>query len=68
MHCIISKSMDGGMDLLLSLVRFDPQIRASALDVLNSAFMAPLRERPNDTQRYTSEAEVLSFTAFSTQT
>jgi serine/threonine protein kinase len=60
--------MDGGMDLLLSLVRFNPQNRASALDVLNSTFMAPLRESPNDTQRYTSEAAVFSFTAFSTQT
>jgi serine/threonine protein kinase len=60
--------MDGGMDLLLSLVRFDPQNRASALDVLNSDFMAPLREIPNDTPRYSGQSEVLSFTAFSTQT
>ena len=56
------------MDLLLSLVRFNPQSRASALDVLNSSFMAPLREIPNGTQCYNDEDEVLSFTAFSTQT
>lgn len=36
--------MDGGMDLLLSLVAFDPNKRASALDVMNSTFMATLRE------------------------
>jgi len=57
-------SMDGGMDLLLSLVRFNPQERASALDVLNSPFMAPLREV--DGCKYSEEDEVLSFTTFST--
>ena len=61
-----SKAMDGGMDLLMSLVRFNPQNRASALDVLNSAFMAPLREIPNDDRHYNDHDEVLSFTAFST--
>jgi hypothetical protein len=35
--------MTGGVDLLLSLVEFNPERRASALDVLNSDFMAPLR-------------------------
>ena len=60
--------MDGGMDLLLSLVRFDAQQRASALNVLNSTFMAPLREIPSDVQKYPSHAEVFSYTAFSTQT
>mmetsp|Transcript_58141 Transcript_58141/g.65002 ORF Transcript_58141/g.65002 Transcript_58141/m.65002 type:complete len:1499 (-) Transcript_58141:1235-5731(-) len=59
-------SMDGGMDLLLSLVKFDPQSRASALDVLNSSFMASLREIPNGDNCYKDEDEVLSFTAFST--
>jgi len=59
-------AMDGGMDLLMSLVRFNPQNRASALDVLNSAFMAPLREIPNDDRHYNDHDEVLSFTAFST--
>jgi len=55
------------MDLLLSLVKFDPQSRASALDVLNSSFMASLRETPNGDNCYKDEDEVLSFTAFSTQ-
>ncbi len=36
--------MDGGMELLFSLVSFDPNKRASALDVMNSTFMEPLRE------------------------
>eukprot|EP00536_Pseudo-nitzschia_multiseries_P006186 jgi/Psemu1/192586/e_gw1.129.50.1 len=61
-------AMEGGMDLLLSLVHFNPQNRASALDVLNSSFMAPLREIPNENQGYNyGNDEVLSFTAFSTQ-
>lgn len=32
------------MELLLSLVEFDPQARATPLDVLNSNFMISLRE------------------------
>ena len=58
--------MDGGMDLLMSLVKFDPQYRASALNVLNSDFMAPLREIPNDGAYDNGQAEVFSYTAFST--
>ena len=58
--------MDGGMDLLMSLVKFDPQYRASALNVLNSDFMAPLREIPNDGPCDNGQAEVFSYTAFST--
>lgn len=38
------ESMEGGMDLLFSLVAFDPNKRASALDVINSTFMSTLRE------------------------
>jgi serine/threonine protein kinase len=57
-------SMDGGMELLLSLVNFNPQARGSALDVLNSRFMAPLREM--DGCEYSKEDEVLSFTSFAT--
>jgi serine/threonine protein kinase len=38
------KSFNGGMDLLLSLVAFDPKKRASPLDVMNSKFMESLRE------------------------
>lgn len=61
--------MNGGMDLLLSLVNFDPQLRASGLDVLNSTFMASLRENPNRNLSCCSNDtdEVYSFTAFSTQ-
>ena len=40
-------SMEGGMDLLLSLISFDPSKRFSALDVVNSVFMAPLRDENN---------------------
>lgn len=54
------------MDLLMSLVNFDPQYRASALNVLNSDFMAPLREIPNDGPCDNGQAEVFSYTAFST--
>jgi hypothetical protein len=57
--------MDGGMELLLSLVHFNPQHRASAIDVLNSPFMAPLREMEGI--EYSQEDEVMSFTALSTQ-
>lgn len=58
-------SMDGGMDLLLSLVHFNPFRRATALDVLNSTFMTPLRDISSES--YNSESdEVLSYTTFST--
>jgi hypothetical protein len=43
----ILMSMEGGMDLLFSLISFDPSKRFSALDVMNSAFMAPLRDENN---------------------
>ena len=39
-------SMDGGMELLMSLVSFDHTKRATPLEVINSVFMAPLREEP----------------------
>lgn len=38
------KRFNGGMDLLLSLVAFDPKKRASPLDVMNSKFMEALRD------------------------
>jgi len=57
------ESMDGGMDLLTQLCCFDPSRRASAMDVLNSKFMANLREEPGMTY---SDENVLSYTAFST--
>jgi serine/threonine protein kinase len=60
-------SMNGGMDLLLSLVHFNPLRRASALDVLNSTFMTPLREISTEgASHYTENDEVLSYTTLST--
>ena len=56
--------LDGGMELLLKLCSFNPQNRASALDVLNSSFMANLRE-PHDAT-YGDDLRVASYTAFST--
>ena len=53
--------MEGGMELLLSLVDFDPQKRATPLDVLNSAVMMPLREAPDSAQ---NDDHVLSFMAY----
>jgi len=38
------QKIGGGMDLLFSLVQFDPEKRASALDVINSEFMSHLRK------------------------
>jgi serine/threonine protein kinase len=38
------ESMEGGIDLLKSLVSFDPDNRFTALDAMNSVFMEPLRE------------------------
>jgi len=64
---LLFQSIDGGLDLLLSLVSLDPQNRASALDVLNSSLMTPLRE--NDSNMFSSEEdEVFCYNAFSTQT
>jgi hypothetical protein len=57
--------MDGGMELLLSLVQFNPEARASALDVLNSSFMAPLREMEGC--QYSEDDDVMSFTALATR-
>lgn len=55
----------GAMELLTSLVHFDPDVRATALDVLNSDFFAPLTESPNAS--YRSCDDVRSFTAFATK-
>ncbi|KAL7543093.1 hypothetical protein ACHAWF_007323 [Thalassiosira exigua] len=41
------EEMDGAMDLLLSLVSFDPETRATPLDVINSRFVADLLEDIN---------------------
>jgi hypothetical protein len=56
--------MPGGIELLMSLVSFDPVSRATFLDVLNSPFMEPLRE--DGRVSYSPFDDVRSFTAFST--
>jgi len=58
------KNMNGAMELLSRLCSFDPAERASALDVLNSPFMANLREAPGQT--YCPDETVLSYTSFAT--
>jgi len=57
-------SMEGGLDLLFNLCSFDPRSRATALQVLNSPFMASLRE-PSDCH-YGVDTTVFSYSAFST--
>ncbi len=56
------ESMDGGLELLFELCSFDPSTRATALDVLNSRFMAALVE--NENSLYDPEDTVHSFTSF----
>jgi len=58
------KSFNGGMDLLLSLVSFDPKKRASPLDVLNSTFMETLREG-NEAQELLDNNIVYSYMSHS---
>jgi serine/threonine protein kinase len=62
------EKMPGGMDLLLHLCCFDPAKRASALDVLNSRFMEPLREAPGSVcpPSYSPDDTVYTYSAFST--
>jgi serine/threonine protein kinase len=60
------EAVDGGMDLLFHLCSFDPDKRASAMDVLNSSFMEDLRE-PSTGAEYGLDDTVHSYTAFSTQ-
>ena len=56
--------MEGAMELLLSLVSFDPKTRATPLDVINSTFMADLIE--DDTTHYVEADIVKSYTAYLT--
>jgi hypothetical protein len=56
--------MDGGLDLLFGLCNFNPVKRLSAMDVMNSTFMAPLIEDAGTD--YHKDVAVHSFTAFST--
>ena len=52
------EKFDGGIDLLMSLVSFDPNKRSTALEVITSSFMEPLRHaviQENDkVYRYTA--------------
>ena len=57
-------SINGGMELLFKLCSFDPSTRATALDVLNSSFMANLAETEGSV--YHPEDTVHSFKCFST--
>ena len=59
------QSVEGGMELLYSLVHFDPDKRATATDVLNATFMVPLREGTKGPQ-FDDNDHVLSFMAYST--
>jgi len=62
----ILQSMEGGMELLFSLVSFDPEKRASPLDVINSKFMYPLRE--DSKISLWSESDIVhNYMAYSTQ-
>lgn len=56
------QQIDGAMDLLLSLVSFDPKTRATPLDVINSRFMFNLIE--TDTAIYCDDDIVKSYTAY----
>ena len=53
------------MELLLSLVSFDPNTRATPLDVINSRLMAELIE--DDSILYPEDDIVKSYTAYSTK-
>lgn len=60
------QKLDGGLDLLFRLCAFDPSQRATAMDVLNSPFMANLREQPGAAFSYKETDTVYSYTAFAT--
>ena len=58
------EGMDGAMELLLSLVSFDPKKRTTPLDVINSRFMAALIE---DDAAVDCESDIVkSYTAYQT--
>ena len=62
------EQVPGGLDLLLSLLDFDPEKRATVRDVLNSQFMIPLREDHNDVRNCEEKPSnhVMSFMAYAT--
>lgn len=57
--------MQGGLDLLMGLVSFDPEKRFTPLDVINSVFMEPLREISQESHCHHSDI-VHSFMAYKT--
>jgi serine/threonine protein kinase len=60
------QQVDGGLDLLFSLVDFDPDKRATVCDVLNSKFMVSLREGHNLSFVNKESNHILSYMAYST--
>ena len=56
--------MDGAMDLLLSLLTFDPEKRARPVDVINSTFMKDLVE--DEDMEHADDDIVRSYTAYLT--
>lgn len=64
------EKVSGGLELLFSLVDFDPERRATACDVLNSQFMIPLREDPAKMRTITDSNpsnHAISFMAYATK-
>mmetsp|Transcript_25409 Transcript_25409/g.52610 ORF Transcript_25409/g.52610 Transcript_25409/m.52610 type:complete len:1640 (-) Transcript_25409:224-5143(-) len=59
------EEIDGAMEILLSLVSFDPKKRATPIDVINSKFMSGLIEDP--TEFYDETDVVKSYTAYLTK-
>jgi len=60
------EKMAGGVELLLSLVEFNPDKRSTALDVLNSKFMSPLRNNQIKADETDDSMISYSFMAFCT--
>lgn len=60
------EEVEGGMELLLSLVCFDPEKRATACDVLNSQFMAPFRQPRSHFDADEDDTSFMSFMAYAT--
>ena len=63
------EQVTGGLDLLCSLVDFDPEKRATICDVLNSEFMVSLREDPIESRSGSAKPSnhAISFMAFATK-
>ena len=63
------EQVTGGLDLLCSLVDFDPEKRATTCDVLNSEFMVSLREDPTESRSGSAKPSnhAISFMAYATK-